>query len=98
METAMRWSARIYGCLLVLYPCELRCRFGADMVEVFLELLRAAIVERGASGVVDLWCTVLWELASVGVPSRLKTGTIVAGTLSLAVSSFIAWIFFRAVG
>jgi hypothetical protein len=68
------------------------------MVEVFLDLLRAAIVERGASGVVDLWCTALWELVSVGVPSRLKTGTIVAGALSLAVSSFIAWIFFRAVG
>jgi hypothetical protein len=94
----MRWSGRIYGCLLVLYPRELRCRFGADMAEVFEDALRATMVERGASGVADLWYTALWELASVGLPSRLKTNTIVAGTLSFAVSSLIAWIFFRAVG
>jgi hypothetical protein len=98
METVMRWSARIYGYLLVLYPRDLRCRFGADMAEVFEDVLRAATAERGGSGVVDLWCTALWELASVGVPSRLKTDKIVAGTLSFAVSSFIAWFFFRAVG
>jgi hypothetical protein len=98
METAMRWSVRIYGCLLVLYPRELRCRFGADMVEVFEDVLRAAMVERGGSGVVDLWGTALWELTSVGVRSRLETATIVVVTASFAVSSFIAWIFFRAVG
>jgi hypothetical protein len=98
METVMRWSVRIYGCLLVLYPAELRCRFGVDMAEVFEDVLRAALVERGGSGVADLWCTALWELASVGLPSRLQTTTIVAGTVSFAVSSLIAWIFFRAVG
>jgi hypothetical protein len=98
MESVVRWSVRIYRHLLILYPHELRCRFGAEMAEVFEDLLCAGMVERGAAGGAALWCTALWEFASVGIPSRLKASAILAGTLSFAVSSVIAWVFFRAVG
>jgi hypothetical protein len=98
MELMIRLSGLIYRWLLVFYPAELRCRFGADMVEVFEDLIEDAVVERGATGIVWLWSTVLCEFVTVGLPSRLSTGAVIAVTLSFAVSSVIAWVFFRAVG
>ena len=52
MELMIRLSGLIYRWLLVFYPAELRCRFGADMVEVFEDLIEDAVVERGATGIV----------------------------------------------
>jgi hypothetical protein len=98
MERIVRWSGWIYGYLLIAYPRELRRRFGANMVEVFEDQLYEAGVQRGRLGIVSLWRTALWELASVAIPSRLESTTVIAGTVSFLVSSAIAWIFFRSVG
>lgn len=98
MELMIRWSGWIYGCLLIAYPRELRRRFGADMIEVFEEQLCEAATQCGRSGIVSLWRTALWELASVAVPSSLESTTVIAGAVSFLVSSAIAWVFFRSVG
>jgi hypothetical protein len=98
MELMIRLSGLIYRWLLLLYPAELRCRFGVDMVEVFEDLISDAVVERGVLGIVWLWSTVFWEFVSVGLPSPLTTSAVIAATLSFTVSSVIAWVFFRAVG
>ncbi len=98
MELIIRWSGWIYGCLLIAYPRELRRRFGADMVEVFEDQLYEAAGQRGRSRIISLWRTALWELASVAIPSRLESTTVIAGAVSLLVSSAIAWVFFRSVG
>ncbi|MGB7731761.1 MAG: hypothetical protein WBL50_27330 [Candidatus Acidiferrum sp.] len=98
MEPIIRWSGWIYGCLLIAYPRELRVRFGADMVEVFEDQLSEAVMQCGRSGIVSLWGTALWELASVAVPSRLESTAVIAGAVSFLVSSAIAWVFFRSVG
>jgi hypothetical protein len=78
MEFLIRWSSWIYGCLLIAYPRELRRRFGADVIEVFEEQLCEAAMQCGRSGIVSLWCTALWELASVAA-SRLESTTVIAG-------------------
>jgi hypothetical protein len=98
MEPIVRWSGWIYGCLLIAYPCELRRPFGADMTEMFEDQLSAAALQRGGAGIVSLWRTALWELAIVAVPSRLESTAVIAGAVSLLVSSAIAWVFFRSVG
>ncbi len=98
MEWIIRWSGWTYRCLLIAYPRELRRRFGADMIEVFEDQLYEAALQGGRSGIVSLWRTALWELASVAVPLRLESSMVIAGALSFLVSSAIAWVFFRSVG
>ncbi len=98
MKPIMPNSRWMYELLLHVYPRELRSRFGADMVEVFEDLLTEATREGGAVGIASLWCTAVWELVSIGVPSRVKSTGVIAGTLSFLVSTAIAWVFFHAVG
>jgi hypothetical protein len=98
MESMLLINGRIYRYLLSLYPKELRRRFGADMMEVFEDLLSDAYSERRAIGIASLWCNALWEFASVALPTRLSSPAIIAATLSFVVASAIAWVFFRAVG
>jgi hypothetical protein len=98
MAQMIRLSCWIYGRLLNFYPRELRAEFGNDMVEVFEDLLCEVTARRGISGLASVWGTSLWELMSVAMPSRLQKPTVIAGAVSLVVSSVIAWVFFRAVG
>ncbi len=98
MEMAVQLSSRMYRWLSYLYPRELRGRFGVSMVEVFEDQLAEERQRRGISGIVSVWSTALWEVASVGMLARLNSTEMIAGTLSLLVSSLIAWIFFRTVG
>ena len=68
------------------------------MVEVFEDLLCAVAPQRGVRGMAPIWRTALWELLSVGMVSRLQSTEVIAGILSLILSSLIAWQFFRFVG
>lgn len=98
MEQIVHLSARAYRWLLRVYPQELRARFATDMAEVFEDLLHDALEQRGAAGIVELWRDTLLEFATVAVPARLKPDVIIAGSLSLVVSSLITWVFLHAVG
>jgi hypothetical protein len=60
--------------------------------------LAEARLRSGISGIVSVWRTALREVASAGVLALLNSTEMIAGTLSLLVSSIIAWVFFRTVG
>ena len=97
MDKMIKLSCWVYCRLLIFYPRELREKFSTEMVEIFEDLLcEAAAPQR--SGIALVWRTALWELISVGLVSRLQSTAVIAGILSMIVSSLIAWEFFRAVG
>jgi hypothetical protein len=91
-------SCWVYRRLLVFYPRELREKFGTQMVEVFEDLLWEVTLQSGAAGIAPVWRNALWELLSIGAVARMQSTPVVAGLLSLIISSIIAWEFFRAVG
>jgi hypothetical protein len=93
---AIRASRLVYANLIFLYPSDLRCRFGVEMADVFEDLMRAAAARRGAQGIVLLWGSVLWELLTVAVPSRLTSSPLMAGALSFLASSALFLVFFSA--
>lgn len=96
MSTIILLSCFIYRRVLILYPPELRARFGTEMAEVFDDLMGEAMLQHGFAGAASLWRTASWELLSVALPLRLRNMPVLAGALSLA--SALAWAFFRAVG
>jgi hypothetical protein len=98
MAKLIKFSCWIYCRLLIFYPRELRDRFSGEMVEIFEDLLWQAAPRGAAIGMAPVWRTALWELFSVGIVLRLWSTEVIAGVLSLIISSLIAWQFFRAVG
>ena len=98
MQPLTRISLLIYGCSLWLYPSELRRRFGAEMLDVFAELVAETSGQRGRCGVASLWWTTLSESVTVGLSSRLQSTSVIAGAVSFSIASLIAWFFFRSVG
>ena len=87
----------IYGGLLAFYPAEFRRKFGEEMLDVFLALLRDAFVAGRAVEVFSLWRSVLWELLVVALPSRLVSNEVITGALSFLASAALFLFFFRAV-
>lgn len=98
MKPLVNVSVWVYRRLLLVYPRDLRCRFGGDMAEVFEDLLCEVLEQDGVRELAAVWCNVLVELASVAIPARLKPDLLIATALSLLVSSLITWVFLRAVG
>jgi len=90
-----RASRLAYSRLLILYPHDLRCRFGADMVEVFEDLMHEAAARSGRAGIATIWSSALWELLTVAAPSRLASNALMAGALSFLASSALFLVFFR---
>lgn len=87
----------VYGNLLCLYPAELRCKFGDEMLDVFSAQLCDAIAEGKPAEVFSLWRSALWELLTVAVPCRLSSNEVLAGALSFLASAALFLVFFRAV-
>jgi hypothetical protein len=93
----VRLSRVVYAGLLILYPRDLRHKFGAEMADVFEEAVHDAIVERGPAGVTSLWRSALLELLTVALPLRLASNAVMAGAISFLASSVLVLVFFRAV-
>jgi len=91
----IRASRAAYAGLLALYPRDLRLRFGADMAEVFEDLMREAAARSGPAGIAAIWRCALWELLTVAAPSRLTSNAVMAGALSFLASSPLFLVFFR---
>jgi hypothetical protein len=92
----IRASGFLYARLIFLYPSDLRSRFGVEMTDVFEELMRAAAMRRGVQGIICLWGSILGELLTVAVPSRLTSSPLMAGALSFLASSALFLVFFSA--
>lgn len=61
--TMLTTSERVYQLLLWLYPSDYRREYGADMMQLFRDLRRDALRERGAAGLIDLWMHVIIDFA-----------------------------------
>ena len=96
METALKVSSRAYAVLLVLYPDELRRRFGEEMTDVFDQQLEGAWEEGGFLGLARIWLRAIGELLFVALPAQLAQPIVVVPTLSLISNSFIFLVLLRA--
>ena len=94
---SVRIGRIIYGSLLQFYPPELRREFGKEMLDLFVALLQDSIAEGRSVTVFFLWGSVLQELFTVALPSRLASNAVIAGALSFLASTAIFLFFFRAV-
>jgi hypothetical protein len=85
-------SHKIYASCLVLYPCELRRDFGAEMVEVFDEQVSEAYSQRGFPGFLWVWFSAMQEFVTIALPSRLaeRVVPIVAVTATLTLMMWFA--------
>lgn len=97
MKNLIRLSCLLYSRLLIFYPREFRQKFGAHMVETFEDLLRD-LPSGGITAFLSLWRVALWELASVGIVSRLQNTAFIAAAASVLFSSLLMWSFFRVMG
>jgi hypothetical protein len=93
----VRASRLLYTGLIVLYPREVRHRFGVEMADVFEDLMREAAAQRGLRGIFLPWGSVLRELLTVALPLRLASNSVIAGAISFLAASALFLVFFRAV-
>jgi len=96
-QRIIRASRATYSGLLLLYPSDLRRKFGTEMADVFEDSLRGAISRGGTSGIAKVWRSALWELATIAAPSHLTSRAVMAGAISFLASSVLFLVFFRAV-
>jgi hypothetical protein len=89
MSKVIGLSCFAYQCLLMFYPKDLRRRFGAEMADVFRDMLQEAVSRRGPLGAASHCGLALWEVLTVALPPRLQSSALMAGTLSLLVSSVL---------
>ena len=61
-----------YRLLLRAYPAEYRHRYGADMEEAFLTLLRVDRKRRGVAGAARCWVGAAWDALLRGVWTRIR--------------------------
>jgi hypothetical protein len=92
-----RTSRVIYRGLLRFYSPEVRLKFGEEMIDVFVAMLREAVAEQRAVAIFSVWQSALWELLTVALPSRLASNAVRAGALSFLASAVLFLVFFRAV-
>lgn len=86
MPAALHLSIALYRALLVLYPRELRQRFGTDMAQVFADELSDAWRAGGYAAAMKVWQCALWELFSVALSEQLTSGAVVVPVLSALTS------------
>jgi len=98
MPNLIRLSCFLYSRLLIFYPRELRQKFGTHMVEIFEDLLLELPPRCTFAAFLSLWRIAFWELATVGVVSRLQETAYIAAAASILLSSLLMWSFFRVMG
>lgn len=92
-----RVERTLYAAVLCAYPAEFRARFGGEMMDVFSEEIRNQQQLSGSPGAFRVWCSALWEVASVAGPMRLQNSLARALLISILTSSVMAFAFFAAV-
>lgn len=79
----VHWNASVYRAMLVLYPFELRYRFGDEMVAVFAEDLAEACENRRMEDVVGIWWRAASEVLCIALPGRIANQALVAPAVSV---------------
>jgi hypothetical protein len=76
-----------YRMILRLYPAELRTPYGEEIAAVFQQLIRDAYNRSGTPGVALASARAFGEFFTVAVPRHLASGWLIAGSLSLVITS-----------
>lgn len=89
-------NCAVFRQLLVLYPRELRARFGDEMVLLFGEQITEAWRTARFRGLVRIWLHAIWELATIAVPQRVFAPVVFAGAVSLIAAAAVFLVLLRA--
>ncbi len=77
MKTPSKWlekiSVFIYRVLLVFYPADFRRVYGSQMVQLFWDSCREAQQHAGMRGLISLWLSTLYDVASSVIVERSMT-------------------------
>jgi len=97
MPNAIQLNRFAFSVLLAFYPCELRQRYGAEMMLVLSDQTQEEWKRSGILGVTRVWLTAGWEVICVAAPLQLRNPSVIAAALSFVCSSILVLAFFRAV-
>ena len=74
-ELMLSASLRLYTLLLLIYPGSFRREYGELMVQLFRDLMRDGIRQRGCLGLIKVWWRVVVEVpATAGQQHLLACG------------------------
>jgi hypothetical protein len=93
MPGVVRISHCLYRRLLILYPHELRSRFGSEMSDVFRQQSGDAWARGGLRALLHVWSLALVELLTLALPARVCSAGVIVPVLS-ATSSLVLFLLF----
>ena len=64
-------SLRLYTLLLLIYPGSFRREYGESMIQLFRDLMRDEIRQRGCLGAIEVWWRVVAELPATAWQQHL---------------------------
>jgi hypothetical protein len=70
-ELMLSASLRLYTLLLLIYPGSFRREYGELMIQLFRDLMRDGIRQRGCLGVIKVWWRVVAELPATAWQQHL---------------------------
>lgn len=70
-ELMLSASLRLYTLLLLIYPGSFRREYGELMIQLFCDLIRDGIRQRGCLGVIKVWWRVVAELPATALQQHL---------------------------
>jgi hypothetical protein len=72
---ALKFSLWLYSILLLAYPLLFRWEYGAEMMQLFRDMLQEASQQRGCLGIVEVWLCVLPDWVTTVRQQRLLAGS-----------------------
>jgi PPM family protein phosphatase len=66
------FSEHFYGLLLQIYPGDFRRAFRLEMMQTFRDCYREALRESGKAGIVRLWASILYDLATTALIEHVR--------------------------
>ena len=88
---SINFSRRVYARLLYLFPREHREEYGASMLQVFTDQLRAASRQEGGNGIFVLWLRTLWDLGTNVIKEQFSTPHATLGLLEAVPNAPLPW-------
>ncbi len=72
LKRKITFSEHFYGLLLQIYPKEFRRAFRLEMMQTFRDCYREALRENGQLGIVRLWGSILYDLATTALIEHVR--------------------------
>ena len=72
LKRKITFSEHFYGLLLQIYPKEFRRAFRLEMMQTFRDCYREVLRENGQLGIVRLWGSILYDLATTALIEHVR--------------------------